>query len=371
MKIAITPEKRSDGVERWRLSLFLRWSHEPAAKRYREGFASAAEAEARRRELLAVAARSGMDGVCALVWGSKAGVGAACADVGALRGGLVSLANSFVAAKERAGRRERTTGNLSTRVGKLAKICGDIPPRQVKPATLQRWLDDSPLSARSRINYAIAWRNFFRWCVRGGHCEQSPMDRVELPSAERKLPSVLSAYHLARLVAAAWHDAGSREEPGPMLAHILLLFFSGVRPEEIVKLSWGQFGWDRGEVVLDEAATKISRVRHSRLDPRLARVLKILSGRGDVPGYWSRRMFRRIRAKAGCGGWNGWGADIGRHTYASTLYALGTAEHDLSADMGNSVTVLRSHYINRLVSRDEAARCWRILDAVATRLTRL
>ena len=34
----------------------------------------------------------------------------------------------------------------------------------------------------------------------------------------------------------------------------------------------------------------------------------------------------------------------------------------------NSVTVLRSHYINRLVSRDEAAKCWRILDVVANRL---
>ena len=43
-------------------------------------------------------------------------------------------------------------------------------------------------------------------------------------------------------------------------------------------------------------------------------------------------------------------------------------EAELAHDMGNSVTVLREHYINRLVSRYEAAKCWRILDAVATRL---
>lgn len=36
--------------------------------------------------------------------------------------------------------------------------------------------------------------------------------------------------------------------------------------------------------------------------------------------------------------------------------------------MGNSVTVLRSNYINRLVSRDEATKCWRIIDSVADRL---
>lgn len=370
MKIAITPEKRSDGVQRWRLSLFLRWSHEPTAKRYREGFASAAEAEARRRELLSVAARSGMDGVCALVWGDKARAGAACADVGALRGGLVSLVDSFVAAKERAGRRERTTDNLSSRVGKLAKICGDIPPRQVKPATLQRWLDDSPLSARSRINYAIAWRNFFRWCVRSGHCEQSPMERVELPSAERKLPVVIDSWRLAKLVAAVWRDGGTHTEPGPMLAHVLLLFFSGVRPEEIARLRWDVFGWDRSEVVLDEATTKVSRVRYCRLDPRLARVLLALKKRGDIPGYFSRRMLTRARRRAGCD-CDGWAIDIGRHTYASTRHALGATEAELAHDMGNSVTVLREHYINRLVSRADAERCWRILDVVAKRLARL
>lgn len=182
---------------------------------------------------------------------------------------------------------------------------------------------------------------------------------------------MLSSYRLARLVAAAWRDAGTRNDPGPMLAHVLLLFFSGVRPEEILKLEWKQFGWDRGEIVLDEAATKISRVRHSRLDPGLARVLKALSERGDVPGYWSRRMFRRIRARAGCGEGNGWGADIGRHTYASTRYALGEAEHDLSADMGNSVGVLRNNYINRLVTRDVSVECWRVLDSVEAKLARL
>ena len=47
---------------------------------------------------------------------------------------------------------------------------------------------------------------------------------------------------------------------------------------------------------------------------------------------------------------------------------LGATEAELAHDMGNSGTVLRSHYINRLVSRDEAAMCWRILDAVAKRL---
>ena len=368
MKIAITPEKRSDGVERWRLSLFLRWSHEPSAKRYREGFASAAEAEARRKQLLTVAKAGGMDGVCALVWGSHPthrGV-APGAQSGAISGGIVALAAQFVAAKERAGRRLRTTDNLERRLAVLAKLCGDVPPRTIQPAALQRWIDSTPISARSRINYGIVWRNFFRWCVRTGHLDASPMDRVELPSAVRVLPAVMDAYHVARLIAAAWYDAGNRREPGPMLAHYLLLFFSGVRPQEIRPLRWGAFSWDRGEVVLDESATKVSRVRHCRLDPCLARVLRVLMDRGDVPGYWSQRMVNRTRQRAGV--MASWAIDIGRHTYASTRYALGTAEHDLSADMGNSVTVLRSHYINRLVSRDEAAKCWRILDAVADRL---
>jgi len=337
-------------------------------RRYREGFASPKDAEKRRAELLAINARSGMDGVCTHVWGEKARAGAASAGIGALRGGLVSLAAEFVAVKERAGRRGRTTKNLEHRLDTLAAAVGDVPPRQIKPAQIQRLLDASRLSARSRINNALVWRNFFRWCVRAGHCDSSPMQRVEMPSAERRLPATMPARMVARLIAATWRDGGTRKEPGPMLAQMLLLFFSGVRPEEVNKLTWAAFSWDRGEVVLDEAATKTSRVRHCRLDPRLVRVLKVLKERGDVPGYWSRRMFRRVRERAGCSRLNDWAVDIGRHTYASTRFALGAPEAELAYDMGNSVAVLRSHYINRLVSRAEAEKCWRVLDAVASRL---
>lgn len=369
MKITVGSEKRHDGVVRWRLSVGLKWSHEKTPKRYREGFASEQEALDRRKELLAVAAASGMDGVCALVWGGKAATPAAA--TGELRGGMKAAVRQFLKAKDAAGKRERTVGNLKVRLGVLLKVTGDVPPRHVQAQRIQRWLDESPLSPRSRINFGIVWRNFFNWCIRAGHLDESPMRRVALPSAPRTLPAVLAPARLARLIAATWADGGQRTEPGPMLPYMLLLFFSGVRPEEVVKLTdWAQFSWDRGEVVLDESATKISRVRHCRLDARLVRVLRLLKDRGELPGYWSRRMFERVRNRAGTAEGRGWAVDIGRHTYASTRYALGTAEHDLSADMGNSVTVLRKHYVNRLVSREQAEQCWRVLEAVEGKLIR-
>ena len=366
MKIAIGPEKRHDGIVRWRLSVGLKWSHESNPRRYREGFASEQEALDRRKELLAVAAASGMDGVCALVWGGKVAPAAATDE---LRGGMKAAVRQFLKAKDAAGKRERTVGNLRVRLKQLLKVTGDVPPRHVQAVRIQRWLDESPLSPRSRINFGIVWRNFFNWCIRAGHLDETPMRRVALPSAPRTLPAVLEPARLARLIAATWRDGGRRTEPGPMLPYMLLLFFSGVRPEEVVRLAdWAQFSWDRGEVVLDESATKISRVRHCRLDPQLVRVLRLLKERGELPGFWSRRMFERIRHRAGVV--ESWAVDIGRHTYASTRYALGTAEHDLSADMGNSVVVLRKHYVNRLVSREQAERCWRVLAAVEAKLTR-
>ena len=50
---------------------------------------------------------------------------------------------------------------------------------------------------------------------------------------------------------------------------------------------------------------------------------------------------------------------------------LGATEAELAHDMGNSGTVLREHYINRLVSQAEAERCWRVLDSVDTRIGRI
>ena len=99
-------------------------------------------------------------------------------------------------------------------------------------------------------------------------------------------------------------------------------------------------------------------------------MLLALKKRGDIPSYFSRRMLTRARRRAGCD-CDGWAIDIGRHTYASTRHALGTTEAELAHDMGNSVTVLRSHYINRLVTRDVSAKCWRVLEAVEAKLARL
>jgi integrase len=358
--ITVRPETRHDGGTIWRVTLYVRKPHEAQATRVREGFATAKAAEDRRKELLTIAKDKGESGLAEALWGVVA------ARVGDPKG-LDALVERFLAEKEAAGRRERTLGNLRHRLDCLLKRFGDRRADSITGAELQSALDALPLSPRSRINMALVWQNLFRWARRRRLLKEQPMEAVEKPSAPRGLPGVLPPYPLARLVAAAWYEGGTRKAPGPMLPYALLTWFSAIRPDEVQRLRWEFFNLEAGLVVLDERVTKVSMIRMVHLMPELVTCLKVLKRRKMRPGLFSRRAWDRIRQRAGVDG-ERWVVDMGRHTYASSRYAIDHDEAALSADMGNSVAVLRKHYINRLVDARAAARWRLVLATVARRL---
>ena len=353
MHFNVSKEINSAGNAALRITFYVKRSHERIAKRARIWVASKKDAQERVHKLKGILKKRGMDGLADEVFG-KVALPEGRANIGAAAG-------EFVRAKELAGRAWDSVCDLRSRLRRLAELFPSKFVHEVQARDLQGALERVGKTPQSRLNYFRVWRNFFNWCWRNGLVSQSPMFGVEAPSVERKLPVFASAEGIERLVEAARVDnARSRgfnaARQGVLLPWVLLCFFSGVRPEEAARLrrGWEDFNFDRGEIVLGENVTKVSRVRIVRLSAELAECLQILRERGFAPGFFSRRVFERVRVAAGIK----WAPDIGRHSYASYSFALGVPEAELVMDMGNSVAVLRRHYINRLASRSEAER-WR------------
>lgn len=364
MKITIRPERRTDGSTRFRLTVFLKRAHERKARRHRQDFPSAKAAGERSKALWRIARERGMDGVCDEVWG-------AVAPAPTRADGLVALVAKFVAQKESKGRRARSVEDLKYRLGLLTAYLGDLSARAVTLDDLEAALAKVPGVARSKINARTVWRNFFRWCWRRGAVSEPDLVRkLEPPSAPRGLPKVATAWRLWRLVAAAWHDGGTRRAPGEMLAYALMTFGSAVRPQEFCRLTWPMVNLTDALLPLDEHVTKVSMIRNVHLQPAIARALGKLKQRKLPLGFFSRRRWDRIRERAGLTGTE-WAVDVGRHTYASNRYAITNEEGALAADMGNSVPVLRRFYLNRLVTAAQAKRAEAVFAAVARKAERL
>jgi site-specific recombinase XerD len=76
-------------------------------------------------------------------------------------------------------------------------------------------------------------RGFYRWLVREGRLESSPLTAVTAPKREMRLPSVLSREHLSAVIESADEDTpqGLRNR-----AILELMYAGGVRLSEIVRL---------------------------------------------------------------------------------------------------------------------------------------
>jgi integrase/recombinase XerD len=112
---------------------------------------------------------------------------------------------------------------------------GTTPDRFDRPAYLRFLTDlrEEGLSARSTARHVSSIRSFFRWLVREGKLEASPLADVRAPKTGRPLPKYLTLTEVSALL-----DAPDSETPEGLRdrAMLSLMYASGLRATEVVTL---------------------------------------------------------------------------------------------------------------------------------------
>ena len=112
---------------------------------------------------------------------------------------------------------------------------GTTPDRFDRPAYLRflTALREEGLSARSTARHVSSIRSFFRWLVREGKLESSPLADVRAPKTGRPLPKYLTISEVSALL-----DAPGGETPEGLRdrAMLSLMYASGLRATEVVTL---------------------------------------------------------------------------------------------------------------------------------------
>ncbi|KAF0221792.1 MAG: integrase/recombinase [Geobacteraceae bacterium] len=143
---------------------------------------------------------------------------------------------------------EAYSRDIGTYLGFLdSRGCGSIDSvRPLDVAAFIANLKDAGLSPRSRARALSAVRMFHRFLVTENYCAANPTSIVEAPKSLSKLPSILTAREVERLLAAPMGDGSAEVRDRAMLE---LLYATGLRVSELVSLKVRDVNMDAGYVL--------------------------------------------------------------------------------------------------------------------------
>jgi integrase len=217
---------------------------------------------------------------------------------------------------------------------------------------LNAWLDNrkvKPVTIKSERRWLSTFLSF---CIRRGWARENFVDSMEEIRIDKVAPKIFTPREAAKIL--VW----SRRRRPQCLAYLTLGIFAGIRPNELGRLGWDSINMDEGVVIVDAAASKVRSRRIIHLHPTALAWLKIAKKMNSAMPMGEGRKKEMLAAMHKALGIK-WHTDIMRHTAASYMVASRVDLAAVSADLGNSPTILLNHY-RQLVAKKDAERFWNL-----------
>jgi len=265
------------------------------------------------------------------------------------------IVERMIAEAEQNGRRDKTTVDLSYRLGAFCKTNGEKKLSEITIEELKQWIDDPTLGARSRINNATKISQLYNFAIRAGWAEINLVKRLTRPSVEDVAPGILTPLQAGQLLQHA--------DKYQLLPYIAIGLFAGLRSAELHRLDWQAVKLaERCIIVGSEVAKKRSR-RVVEINDTLAVWLAgcgKLSGK-VVPIY---NLTRSMKQLAKAARFASWPHNALRHSFASYHLAKHGDPVKTAFQMGNSPVMVHNHY-KGLVTNGDVERFWNLRPAGA------
>jgi len=282
------------------------------------------------------------------------------------------IIKQLIADTSAAGRRAKTMKDLRYRLGAFAKIYGGRKLAEITLPELQEWSNDPTLSAVSRRHMTTKVSQLFRYAEKRGWCEKNIAAYIARPNLVEGEPGFLSVVQASRLLECAVNT--------DLLPYIVLGLFTGIRTNELERLTWDKVKLSERVIIIDGAVAKTKARRVVDLnDTALAWLALCAKKTGYViaPMNFRKRKDALLRiARFGTPGTETkkekvdgitlepWPKNALRHTAASYAYALSQDAIRVSAMLGNSPDVLHRHY-RGLATKADAERFFALRPADA------
>jgi len=245
----------------------------------------------------------------------------------------------------------RPSSAKQTRINlnQLSEEFGDCDCRSITSSDLEQWFGKRNWK-RSTVDGVIAKIGpFFTWCVRESIILENPCTKVVKPlNFDDGPPAIFTVEDTARLLQVA-----QCIDP-PIAKYLAIGLFAGIRPNEIIRLDNSDINGRYIEVKGTSAKT-----RKRRIVSVLSNLQNWLRIAESLPKKNLRRRREIVIRQANVD----WTHDIMRHTYASYHLAYHQSADKTALEMGHRDTQMLFRHYRSVVSKDEAAKFWKIEPA--------
>jgi integrase/recombinase XerC len=125
--------------------------------------------------------------------------------------------------------------------GYLKEAFGELDLKEIGPAIVRSWLaslKDGGMSSRSVNRKISSLRSFYKYLLRVGVVEQSPMAAIIAQKAAKRLPVFVEQGQMAELFGEVWFPEDWEGLTDRLL--LALLYNTGIRLSELIQLREGQ-----------------------------------------------------------------------------------------------------------------------------------
>ena len=257
----------------------------------------------------------------------------------------------------------------------LQSTTGDQPISGYTPAVLDEWFTKQRELRRwgdlNTLNYVRDLKMFFRFCMRQDFIASNPLENAIFDwvkplrknlKAEKNVV-IYSVEEARKLLGAAINHSDK-----DMLIWFSVCFFSGIRVDEMGRMTWECFRWNEKSITLDEhVVAKRGDPRHIALSETFKAWIRKLPDfrkrKGILvnPTNWRHRL-DDFHAIAGVPKKR----NALRHTFASYQYVAGGDANETRKMLGQKTEqVLFAHYV-KLTTKKAAAAFWSLRPPIGT-----
>ena len=257
--------------------------------------------------------------------------------------------DKYLACMQREGRRPASIKDKQVKLNRLCTALGACPSASIDKLDLRQWADAADLTAGTAHAY-IGAANSVLAMFRGERRERL-RHADEKPPATWTVATVKALFHVAE-----------REVPDAVPA-LAVLFFAGIRPTEMMRLTWNEIDLGAGLIRLTGEVTKTRHLRNVEIRPNLSKWLlahRPADGGPLVksPASWRvarEKLMRSAKIAA-------WPVDVPRHTYATMLLATTHDAAHVANELGHfsSTETFVRFYKGVPVAVADAVAFWKI-----------
>lgn len=251
-----------------------------------------------------------------------------------------------VSIEERIERRERTVYEIKHFSQRIMDESPEIKTMKLRYINSEFCKDvlKKSFKTNSQFNKArTVLHSIFSCGIRHGWCSINPVDAIPRYRLKETKIEPLPWDDIVKLLQTA-----RKKEHRSCLPAVGLMLWAGVRPTELMRISWDDIDWQEKIINLRPQHTKTGGCRHITMHPVLIRWLKNIKNVKSLTGMicptnWAYK-WKKLRQAADIKNWQ---QDVLRHTFASYHLKKWHNVDKLQEEMGHrSSQLLRTRYLS-------------------------